>query len=50
VQGQGELATESLNDIPENHITSKTEYTNAQQGSRFLLLKNNKEYVLISIF
>jgi hypothetical protein len=32
VQGQGELATESLNDIPENHITSKVEYTNTQQG------------------
>jgi hypothetical protein len=32
VQGQGELATESSNDIPENHITSKVEYTNTQQG------------------
>jgi hypothetical protein len=32
VQGLGELATESSNDIPENHISSKTEYTNTQQG------------------
>jgi hypothetical protein len=32
VQGQGELATESLNDIRENHITSKAEYTKTQQG------------------
>jgi hypothetical protein len=32
VQGHGELATESSNDIPENHITSKAEYTNTQQG------------------
>jgi hypothetical protein len=32
VQGQGELPTESLNGIPENHITSKVEYTNTQQG------------------
>jgi hypothetical protein len=62
VQGQGELATESSNDIPENHITSKAEYTNTQQGlpinwvyldherlkgSRFLLLKNNKSMSLI---
>jgi hypothetical protein len=31
-QGQGELATESSNDKPENHITSKAEYTNTQQG------------------
>jgi hypothetical protein len=28
VQGQGELATESSNDIPENHIISKADYTN----------------------
>jgi hypothetical protein len=32
VQGQGELAIESSNDISENHITSKTEDTNTQQG------------------
>jgi hypothetical protein len=32
VQGHGELTTESLNDIPENHIISKAEYTNTQQG------------------
>jgi hypothetical protein len=32
VQGQGKLATESSNDIPENHITSKVEHTNTQQG------------------
>jgi hypothetical protein len=32
VQGHGELATESSNDIAENYITIKTEYTNTQQG------------------
>jgi hypothetical protein len=32
VQEQGELATESSNGTPENHITSKAEYTNTQQG------------------
>jgi hypothetical protein len=31
-QVQGELATESSNGIPENHITSKAEYTNTQQA------------------
>jgi hypothetical protein len=30
-QGQGELATESSNGLPKNHITSKAEYTNTQQ-------------------